>query len=237
MRSSIAPGFRPLAGLASVVFVVLMAPGHGVAQSSTPRAQPPAPSTGAPPSATPEAPQAATPAAQDASVRPLQSDPRRASTAAEQAARLMREGKHADALATLEASLKEFPRDAQLRFLYGVAIGERGRTQDAIDVFQQLTEDFPELPEPYNNLAVMLAAIGELDRARVALENAVRALPGYALAQENLGDVYLRMAARAYERAAQLDPKAGASREKLTLARELLARIAPKPAPDAAPSR
>jgi len=147
------------------------------------------------------------------------------------------EGKHADALATLEASLKEFPRDAQLRFLYGVAIGERGRTQDAIDVFQQLTEDFPELPEPYNNLAVMLAAIGELDRARVALENAVRALPGYALAQENLGDVYLRMAARAYERAAQLDPKAGASREKLTLARELLARIAPKPAPDAAPSR
>ena len=79
-------------------------------------------------------------------------------------------------------------------------------------------------------LAVMLAAEGNLDGARSALESAVRALPGYALAQENLGDVYLRMAARAYERAAQLDPKASAAREKLTLARELLGRVAPPPA-------
>lgn len=77
----------------------------------------------------------------------------------------------------------------------------------------------------------MLAGRGELDRARTALENAVRALPGYALAQENLGDVYLRMAARAYERAGQLDPRNAASREKLAMARELLTRIAPKPAP------
>jgi len=62
------------------------------------------------------------------------------------------------------------------------------------------------------------------------LVQAVRALPGYALAQENLGDVYLRMAARAYERAGQLDPRNADSRNKLALARELLAKVAPRAA-------
>ncbi len=162
---------------------------------------------------------------------PMRSDPRTIQTAVEQAARLAREGKREDALRSLDESLKRHPADPQLRFLYGVVLAEARRTDDAITVFEQLTQDFPELPEPHNNLAVMLAARGDLDRARAALENAVRALPGYALAQENLGDVYLRMAARAYERAGQLDPRNSASRDKLALARELLTRIAPKPAP------
>ncbi|MCX7273674.1 MAG: tetratricopeptide repeat protein [Burkholderiales bacterium] len=160
----------------------------------------------------------------------LRSDPRAANTAVEQASRLLREGQTALALTSLEESLKRHPRDAQLRFLYGVVLAGNGRADDAILVFEQLTQEFPELPEPHNNLAVMLAGRGDLDRARAALENAVRALPGYALAQENLGDVYLRMAARAYERAGQLDAANSASREKLTLARELMARIAPRAA-------
>ncbi len=161
---------------------------------------------------------------------PLRSDPRSVVTAFEQAARLAKEGKPDAALNSLEASLKIHPRDPQLRFLYGVIMAEQKRTDDAINVFEQLTQDFPELPEPHNNLAVMLAGRGDLDRARGALENAVRALPGYALAQENLGDVYLRMAARAYERAGQLDPRNADSRNKLALARELLAKVAPRAA-------
>ena len=157
------------------------------------------------------------------------SDPRSAVTALEQTERLIREGNRAGALATLDAALRDHPRNPQLRFLYGVLLAEGGRADDAIAVFEQLTQDFPELPEPHNNLAVMLAARGELDRARVALENAVRALPGYALAQENLGDVYLRMAERAWARAGQLDPAGAASREKLGLARELIRRITRQP--------
>ena len=159
---------------------------------------------------------------------PLQSDPRRTGVVAGQAARLIREGKSDDALKMLETALKDTPRDPQLRFLYGVIAAERGKTREAADLFEQLTQDYPELPEPHNNLAVALAALGDLDRARSALENAVRALPGYALAHENLGDVYLRMAVRAYERATQIDPRAGPAKEKLALARELLLRVAPK---------
>jgi len=159
------------------------------------------------------------------------SDPRSAVTALEQTERLIREGNRTGALALLDAALREHPRNPQLRFLYGVLLSEGGRAEDAIAVFEQLTQDFPELPEPHNNLAVLLAARGDLERAKVALENAVRALPGYALAQENLGDVYLRMAERAWARAGQLDPAGKASREKLALARELIRRITPPTKP------
>ena len=86
---------------------------------------------------------------------------------------------------------------------------------------------FPELPEPHNNLAVLYAARGDLDRARAALDEAVRALPSYALAHENLGDIHLRLAERAYERATRADSANRAARAKLVLARELIAKVSP----------
>ncbi|MEK9775844.1 MAG: tetratricopeptide repeat protein [Quisquiliibacterium sp.] len=155
------------------------------------------------------------------------SSPARASIAADQAMRLMREGKPDDALQVLEVGLKASPRDARLRFLYGVNLTDRGQSAQAAQVFEEMTRDFPELPEPYNNLAVVYAASGEIDKARVALEKAVAALPGYALAHENLGDVYARMALRAYERAAELDPRSDSTRQRLGLARDFLKRALP----------
>lgn len=155
-----------------------------------------------------------------------QSDPRQAATVAEQARRLSVEKKPADALRLLESGLREHPNDPQLRFLYGVTAADLGRTQDAIEVFRQLTVDFPELPEPHNNLAVLHAAAGDLDRARAALEESVRAAPGYPLAHENLGDLHLRLAVRAYERALQIDGRSASARTKLEMAREVVARAA-----------
>ena len=169
----------------------------------------------------------------------LQSDPRKVSTVAEQAGRLLREGRPADALAMLDAGLREHPGNPQLRFLYGVAQADRGRTADAIDGFLQLAADFPELAAPHNNLAVLYANSGELEKARAALEEAIRAAPGYALAHENLGDLYLRLAARAYERALEIDRRSESARSKLVMARELIAGIggpaAPVPTPVAKP--
>lgn len=234
MRSSIASGFSPLRPpfppvphasstllatvllvCACLLFMTGVARAQGTPGTREAAAADPAPSLSAPGGALADS--------------PLRSDPRTVTTAVEQASRLLKEGKAQAALDSLEASLKIHPRDPQLRFLYGVVMAEHKRADDAINVFERLTQDFPELPEPHNNLAVMLAARGDLDRARAALENAVRALPGYALAQENLGDVYLRMAARAYERAGQLDPRNADSRNKLALAREMLAKVAPRP--------
>ncbi|HCL87215.1 MAG TPA: hypothetical protein DIC45_12155, partial [Comamonadaceae bacterium] len=96
------------------------------------------------------------------------------------------------------------PRDPQLRFLRTVALTDLGRQDEAIAALVDLTETYPELPEPYNNLAVLYAAQGELDKAREALEQAVRARPDYGVAYENLGDIYARLARRAYTRAGEL---------------------------------
>lgn len=118
---------------------------------------------------------------------------------------LMRSGKHTDALAKADQYLSAKPRDPQMRFLKGVIQSESGKTQEAIQTFTGLTQDYPELPEPYNNLAVLYAAQNQFDKARSALEMAIRTNPSYATAHENLGDIYARLAGQAYGKALQLE--------------------------------
>jgi Flp pilus assembly protein TadD len=134
---------------------------------------------------------------------------------------LLRSGKHADAIAKADQFLAAKPRDPQMRFLKGVVQTEAGRPADAIATFTKLTEDYPELPEPYNNLAVLYAGQSEFDKARAALEAAVRANPSYAIAHENLGDVYAKLAAVAYGRVQQLDARNTTVQPKLALVRQL----------------
>jgi Flp pilus assembly protein TadD len=118
---------------------------------------------------------------------------------------LNRTGQATEAMVKLDQFLALKPKDPQLRFLKGVMLAESKRTAEAIAVFTLLNEDYPELPEPYNNLAVLYAAQGQYEKARAALEAAVRGNPGYATAYENLGDVYARLASQAYAKALQLD--------------------------------
>ena len=147
--------------------------------------------------------------------------------------RLMRSGKLAEGLAKADQYLASKPRDPQMRFLKGVLQSEAGRKAEAIETFTALTQEYPELPEPYNNLAVLYAGQGEFDKARVALESAIRTNPTYATAYENLGDIYAQLASQAYLRAQQLDAANATVRPKLALIRQLLtplAREAGKPA-------
>jgi ketosteroid isomerase-like protein len=134
---------------------------------------------------------------------------------------LLRNGKLSEALTKADQYLAGKPKDPQMRFLKGVVLTEAGRTQEAITTFQRLTEDYPELPEPYNNLAVLYAGQAQFDKARAALEMAIRTNPSYATAHENLGDVYAKLASQAYSRALQLDASNTAVQPKLALIREL----------------
>lgn len=118
--------------------------------------------------------------------------------------------------------LAKDPKNAQARFLKGLILGDQGKTGDAIEVFKGLTEDYPELPEPYNNLGVLYAAQGKYDEARNALESALRAHPGYATAQENLGDIYAKMALLAYGKVLALDAKNTTAQTKFTLIQNML---------------
>lgn len=152
------------------------------------------------------------------------------------ARKLLRAGDRAAALVKIDKALAAKPTDQDARFLKGVALAEDGRTNEAIEVYQRLTQDAPELPEAHNNLAVLYAARGDLERARQSLDMAIRTNPQYAVAQENLGDVYIQLAARAYERAAQLDSANRSAPRKLTLSREVVQRK-PRPAPPPTPDQ
>lgn len=152
--------------------------------------------------------------------------------------KFMRGGQFTEALSRADAFLARNPRDAQMRFLKGVILTEQNKSAEAIAVFTKLTEDFPGLPEPYNNLAVLYAAAGQYEKARTALDSAIRTNPSYATAYENLGDVHAKLASQAYDKALQLDSGNSAAKSKLTLVRSMVGNMASAnaKAPAAAPA-
>ncbi|MEQ6436739.1 tetratricopeptide repeat protein [Comamonas sp. w2-DMI] len=151
-------------------------------------------------------------------------------------AQLLKNGKTEQALQRTDTSLAANPRDPQMRFLRAVALTNLNRTEDAVAALRQLTEDYPELPEPYNNLAVIYARQGELEKARAALENAVRNNPDYAVAHENLGDIHVRLAYQSYAQARAKGGRAANLQPKMKLLKEVLqlSSTAAKPAQPAA---
>jgi Flp pilus assembly protein TadD len=155
-------------------------------------------------------------AAVSVSVRAADPDPTRHAIE-----RMLGDGQAEAARQRIEAVLKIKPDDPALRFLLGVALTESRREGEARTVYQQLIQDYPELPEPYNNLAVLQAANGEWDSARSLLEAALRNDPKYTAAHRNLGDVFVRLALREYEAAAVNAKADDVLARRLRLAREL----------------
>jgi tetratricopeptide (TPR) repeat protein len=141
--------------------------------------------------------------------------------------KLFKQGQQSQALEKVNAYLadhpKNAPQNAQARFLKGLILTQQAKTAEAIKVFTALTEDYPELPEPFNNLAVLYAGQGQYEKARQELEMAIRTHPSYATAHENLGDIYAKMASQAYDRALKLDSSNTATQTKLAMIQELFA--------------
>ena len=138
-------------------------------------------------------------------------------------------GQTFQALARADKGITQNPKDPQLRFLKGVIESNAGMIDAAEQTFIALTRIYPELPEPYNNLAALYAKSNRFGKAREALESALRLNPGYAVAQENLGDVYVRLAAEAYAQAQQLERNNPRVAPKLAQVRQLLGGTAAAP--------
>ncbi len=136
--------------------------------------------------------------------------------------RMMRQGQLPQSMERVDKYLASKPRDAQGRFLKGLILTEMNRPAEAIQVFQKLSEDYPELPEPYNNLAVLYASQGQYEKAKTALEASIRTHPSYATAHENLGDIYAKLASQAYDKALQLDSSNTGAKTKLAMIGELI---------------
>ena len=142
--------------------------------------------------------------------------------------KLIQSGQTALALEQLEPKIQQAPRDPQWRFLQGVAQMNAGQRDTATATFEKLVQDYPELPEPYNNLAVLYAQNNDLEKASRALQDAIRANPSYATAHENLGDIYIRLAEKSLSQASQLAPNQQARLQpKISSLRLLVTRARP----------
>lgn len=148
---------------------------------------------------------------------------------------LINDKQYTEALAILDKLVAERPREPQARFLKGLALADAGKTDDAIAVFRGILGEYPELPEPHNNLAVLYAQKGEYELARTELEAAIASSPDYVVAYENLGDIHARLAAQNYERAIARDARNKSAPAKLKLVREALAPASATTPPVVAP--
>ncbi len=162
-----------------------------------------------------------------------------AANAVEEAQKMVSEGKLDAALKRLDAQLKSAPQDAEARFMRGLVLTRLNRSEEAIKAFADITRDYPQLPEPYNNLAVLYAQQGDYEKARDALEAALATHPSYATAHENLGDIYAALAGAAYNRALLLDQGNQTVRSKLSFLNRVSeatggTQVAAAPAPGAA---
>ena len=133
------------------------------------------------------------------------------------------------AVRKVERALEVKPRDVQLRFLLGVLLMDSQRDDAAMTAFLQLSQEYPELPDPYNNMALLHARAGRLEAALVAVQEALRAEPSHRTAQANLGQLHMMLAIKAWESLALAGPVEPALRRRLEGARSLL-----MPAPVAA---
>ena len=136
---------------------------------------------------------------------------------------LLGAGNLAGALERADRALRDKPGDAKARFVYGVVLMDLQRDEEALAVFTQLTQEYPELPDPYNNVALLQARAGRPDLALQALQNALRSDPGHRTARANLGRVHLMLAVQAWERAAASGPLEPPMQRLLDGARALLA--------------
>lgn len=134
---------------------------------------------------------------------------------------LISQGKLNEALVLTNEQLVRDSENVNYLFLKGLILTRQDKLEQAREVFIGLTEKHPELPEPFNNLAVIYAAQGDYENARLALQKAINTHPSYATAHENLGDIFAKMASRAYNQALELDDENETAREKLLLVNDL----------------
>ena len=216
---------RPLVALAALA-VLGLAPASRGQPAPTP-APTPTPATATPPAAAATAP--ASGAAKAGPQEPFEISEAQRKAYAQgiaEARALLAQKRYDDAIAKLDQLARERPREPQARFLKAVALADHDKVDDAIAVYRGMTADFPEMPEPHNNLAVLYSRKGELALARDELVIALQTAPDYGVARENLGDVYAALAAEQYDKAATLDKRNRSAPAKLKLVREATA-VAP----------
>ena len=134
---------------------------------------------------------------------------------------LLKNGNYSRAEILVNKSIEDNLNNPELLFYKGIIETNIGKNNQAIDTFRNLTEKFPELPEPFNNLAVLYAEKGQYILAKKILEQAIKTNPSYLTAHINLGDIFTKMASEAYNNALEIDESNNIAITKLSMITQL----------------
>lgn len=140
-----------------------------------------------------------------------------------QVEKLLKNGRASQALELADIGIERNSRNAQLRFMRAVALENLGRAEDAAKELRSLISAYPEIPEPYNNLAVIEAGFGNLEESLRLLTRALQINPDFKLARKNIGDVHLALALEAYEASADAFPRNAELQTRLKTLRRISA--------------
>jgi tetratricopeptide (TPR) repeat protein len=105
---------------------------------------------------------------------------------------------------------------AEQQFRKGLRLAEAHKLDAAAAIFLRLTQEYPRLLEPYVQLAAVYQQQGNTQRAVDVLRAALRVHTDAARLQEQLGDLYLQLAARAYRAALDVEHATASARTKYT---------------------
>ncbi len=131
--------------------------------------------------------------------------------------KLLKQEKFTDAFQFIQAYLIDHPNDPQMKFWLALLLNKKGSTQESLALYREITQQYPELAEPHNNLGMLLAQQGELEEAKLEFEMALREQPDMAFAMENLSQVYLLLTEQTLKKALALNPQSRTLATKLQI--------------------
>ncbi len=108
---------------------------------------------------------------------------------------------YAEAAEIGEQLLIKHPGHARIQFLTAFAYQKTQKNWKAAYHYKKLILQHPELPEPRNNLAMIFIADGDYEKASQLLVDAINTHKSYAIAYQNLNQIYASMASEAYKQA------------------------------------
>lgn len=124
---------------------------------------------------------------------------------------MMQQGQLAEAAQRLSQRMEQAP-NAEYTHMLGVVRYRQGKRQEGLDLLHKAVQQSPRSPHIHNNLANLLQAEGQLDKAEKHFKRAIKLNPQHAEAHFNLGHLFRnqrkwRRALHHFNQAAKLMPQ------------------------------
>lgn len=134
-------------------------------------------------------------------------------------------GDHQTALKLINQRIAKSDEILRHHFIKALILNEANQTDEAIVILEELARSYPKQQAILNNLAVLYIKVNRLNDAEATLQKAISLNPNYAVAHENLGDLYVKMANAAFKQAIVRSKQATPAQQKSQLINDRLQQL------------